>query len=146
VAQLCVGRIHGGLGHVNVIASMIFAGMSGLGGGPTPPARRGGEIQAMTKAGYSTRFSAAITAVSSTIGPIIPPSIPFVIYGSLMNVSVGDLFLAGIIPGLLMGFALMGVIAFVAKRQNLPRMADRPSGREALRVLGAGLPALVMPP
>ena len=145
VAQLCVGRIHGGLGHVNVIASMIFAGMSG-----SAVADAAGlgvvEIQAMTKAGYSTSFSAAITAVSSTIGPIIPPSIPFVIYGSLMNVSVGDLFLAGIIPGLLMGFALMAVIALVAKRQNLPRMAARPSGREALRVLGAGLPALVMPP
>jgi tripartite ATP-independent transporter DctM subunit len=145
VAQLCVGRIHGGLGHVNVIASMIFAGMSG-----SAVADAAGlgvvEIRAMAKAGYSTRFSAAITAVSSTIGPIIPPSIPFVIYGSLTNVSVGDLFLAGIIPGLLMGVALMAVIAFVAKRHNLPRMSGRPSGREALRVLGGALPALIMPP
>ena len=145
VAQLCVGRIHGGLGHVNVIASMIFAGMSG-----SAVADAAGlgvvEIRAMTKAGYTARFSAAVTAVSSTIGPIIPPSIPFVIYGSLTNVSVGDLFLAGIIPGLLMGVALMAIIALVAKRRNLPRMADRPSGREALRVLAGALPALVMPP
>jgi len=144
VAQLCVGRIHGGLGHVNVVASMIFAGMSGS--AVADAAGLGAvEIAAMTKAGYSRRFSAAITAVSSTIGPIIPPSIPFVIYGSLTNVSVGDLFLAGIVPGLLMGFALMAVIALVAKRQNLPRMTERPSGREALRVLLGALPALVMP-
>ena len=145
VAQLCVGRIHGGLGHVNVIGSMIFAGMSG-----SAVADAAGlgvvEIRAMTKAGYTARFSAAITAVSSTIGPIIPPSIPFVIYGSLTNVSVGDLFLAGIVPGVLMGFALMAVIALEAKRRKLPRMAGRPSGREALRVLGGALPALVMPP
>jgi C4-dicarboxylate transporter DctM subunit len=144
VAQLCVGRLHGGLGHVNVIASMIFAGMSG-----SAVADAAGlgvvEIRAMTRAGYSTRFAAAITAVSSTIGPIIPPSIPFVIYGSLMNVSVGDLFLAGIIPGLLMGAALMAVIAVVARRQNLPRLLERPSGREALRLVGSALPALFMP-
>src|SRR5512138_1560623 len=124
VAQLCVGRIHGGLGHVNVIASMIFAGMSG-----SAVADAAGlglvEIAAMTKAGYRRPFSAAITAVSSTIGPIIPPSIPFVIYGSLANVSIGTLFLAGIIPGVLMGASLMAVIAAVAKRQNLPRMDER---------------------
>jgi tripartite ATP-independent transporter DctM subunit len=144
VAQLCVGRIHGGLGHVNVIASMIFAGMSG-----SAVADAAGlglvEIEAMRKAGYQDRFSAAITAVSSTIGPIIPPSIPFVIYGSLTNVSVGDLFLGGIIPGVLMGFALMVVIALEARRKNLPRMTTRPSGREAVRVFFGALPALVMP-
>ncbi|MBI4012020.1 MAG: TRAP transporter large permease [Candidatus Rokubacteria bacterium] len=144
VAQLCVGRIHGGLGHVNVIASMLFAGMSG-----SAVADAAGlgvvEISAMNKAGYSPRFSAAITAVSSTIGPIIPPSIPFVIYGSLANVSVLDLFLAGIVPGLLMGFALMAVITLVARRKNLPRTAGRPSARQALRILVGALPALVMP-
>lgn len=144
VAQLCVGRIHGGLGHVNVIASMIFAGMSG-----SAVADAAGlgvvEIRAMTKAGYATRFAAAITAVSSTIGPIIPPSIPFVIYGSLTNVSVGDLFLAGIIPGLLMGVALMAVVAVVARRRNLPRLTERPSGRAALVILGEALPAMFMP-
>ena len=144
VAQLCVGRIHGGLGHVNVIASMIFAGMSG-----SAVADAAGlglvEIEAMRKAGYHDRFSAAITAVSSTIGPIIPPSIPFVIYGSLTNVSVGDLFLGGIIPGVLMGFALMVVIALEARRKNLPRMTTRPSGRKAVRVFFGALPALIMP-
>lgn len=144
VAQLCVGRIHGGLGHVNVIASMIFAGMSG-----SAVADAAGlgvvEIRAMTKAGYAKRFAAAITAVSSTIGPIIPPSIPFVIYGSLTNVSVGDLFLAGIIPGILMGIALMGVISIVARRRDLPRLTERPTGGEARRLLGGAIPALFMP-
>jgi tripartite ATP-independent transporter DctM subunit len=144
VAQLCVGRIHGGLGHVNIIASMIFAGMSG-----SAVADAAGlgvvEIAAMKRAGYSARFSAAVTAVSSTIGPIIPPSIPFVIYGSLANVSVGDLFLGGVVPGLLMGLALMLVVAVVARRRNLPRITERPSGREALRLLAESAPALFMP-
>jgi tripartite ATP-independent transporter DctM subunit len=144
VAQLCVGRVHGGLGHVNVIASMIFAGMSG-----SAVADAAGlgvvEIRAMTRAGYQKRFAAAITAVSSTIGPIIPPSIPFVIYGSLTNVSVGDLFLAGIIPGLLMGLALMGVVSIVAWRRDLPRMAAHPPLGETLRAIGRSVPALGMP-
>ena len=120
VAQLCVGRIRGGLAHVNVIGSVIFAGMSGS---AVADAAGMGVIEhrAMTKAGYTSRFAATITAVSSTIGPIIPPSIPFVIYGSLANVSVGALFLAGIVPGLLMAASLMGVIALVAKRMDLPR-------------------------
>ena len=145
VAQLWSAASTAGWVTSTCIASMIFAGMSG-----SAVADAAGlgvvEIRAMTKAGYTARFSAAVTAVSSTIGPIIPPSIPFVIYGSLTNVSVGDLFLAGIVPGLLMGVALMAIIALVAKRRNLPRMADRPSGREALRVLAGALPALVMPP
>src|ERR687898_2389277 len=118
VAHLMVGRIHGGLGQVNVLASMLFAGMSGsavadaVGLGKI-------EIEAMRRAGYSTRFADAISAVSSTIGPVIPPSIPFVIYGSLANVSVGALFLAGVVPGVLMGVALMLIVALVAKRKNL---------------------------
>ena len=95
VANLMVGRIRGGLAHVNVIGSMIFAGMSG-----SAVADAAGlgviEIRAMVKEGYTARYSATISAVSATIGPIIPPSIPFVIYGSLANVSVGALFLAGI--------------------------------------------------
>ena len=106
VAKLLVGRVRGGLAYVNVIGSMIFAGMSG-----SAVADAAGlgviEIRAMIKEGYKAKFAATISAVSATIGPIIPPSIPFVIYGSLANVSVGALFLAGIIPGLLMGIGLM---------------------------------------
>ena len=97
VANLLVGRIRGGLAHVNVIGSIIFAGMSG-----SAVADAAGlgviEIRAMVKEGYTARYAATISAVSATIGPIIPPSIPFVIYGSLANVSVGALFLAGIVP------------------------------------------------
>lgn len=145
VAHLIVGRIRGGLGHVNVLASMLFAGMSG-----SAVADAAGlgvvEIKAMKEAGYTARFSATITAVSSTIGPIIPPSIPFVIYGSLANVSVGALFLAGIVPGVLMGLGLMLVIAFVAKRQNLPMGEARPPIGESMKIAGAAAPALAMPP
>mgnify|MGYP001029168491 CR=1 FL=1 len=145
VAQLIVGRIRGGLGHVNVLASMLFSGMSG-----SAVADAAGlgvvEIKAMKEAGYSARFSATVTAVSSTIGPIIPPSIPFVIYGSLANVSVGALFLAGIVPGLLMGLGLMLVVALVAKRQSLPMGDPRPPFPDAMKIIGTAAPALALPP
>jgi tripartite ATP-independent transporter DctM subunit len=143
-AQLFVGRIRGGLGHVNVIASMLFSGMSG-----SAVADAAGlgivEVKAMREAGYTPRFAATITAVSSTIGPIIPPSIPLVIYGSLANVSIGALFLAGIVPGILMGLALMAMIALVARRRQLPVLEQRPRGAEARRVFLGALPALLMP-
>jgi tripartite ATP-independent transporter DctM subunit len=144
VAHLMVGRIHGGLGQVNVVASMLFAGMSGsavadaVGLGKI-------EIEAMRRAGYSTRFAAAISAVSSTIGPVIPPSIPFVIYGSLANVSVGALFLAGVLPGVLMGVAMMIAIAIVARTRDLPLSEGRPPLRVAAAMLVDALPALIMP-
>jgi tripartite ATP-independent transporter DctM subunit len=116
-AKALVGHIPGALGHANVLASMIFAGMSGsavadsAGLGPI-------EIKAMVDDGYDPDFSAAITAASSTIGPIIPPSIPFIIYGAMGNVSVGALFLGGAIPGILMGLALMVVVYFISRRRN----------------------------
>ena len=145
VAKLLVGKVRGGLAHVNVIASMIFAGMSG-----SAVADAAGlgviEIRAMVNDGYTPRYSATITAVSSTIGPIIPPSIPFVIYGSLANVSVGALFLAGLVPGLLVGLGLMAAIAVAARRRNLPRSAGMPSRREALQTLLRAAPALALPP
>ena len=143
-AHLFVGRVRGGLAHVNVIGSMLFAGMSGsavadaMGLGTV-------EIAAMKKAGYSARYAAAITCASSTIGPIIPPSIPFVIYGSLAEVSVGALFLGGIAPGLLMGVGMMVAIAIRARRLDLPRSASWPHWREALRVAGDALPAMLTP-
>jgi tripartite ATP-independent transporter DctM subunit len=145
VAQLCVGRIRGGLAHVNVVGSVIFAGMSGS---AVADAAGMGVIEhrAMTKAGYSGRFAATITAVSSTIGPIIPPSIPFVIYGSLANVSVGALFLAGIVPGLLMAVALMALIAVSAKHMNLPRGDALPPLPVAAKTVAKAGPALLLPP
>ena len=143
-ALLFVGRIRGGLGHVNVIASVLFSGMSG-----SAVADAAGlgvvEVKAMREAGYSGRFSATITAVSSTIGPIIPPSIPLVIYGSLANVSVGALFIAGIVPGLLMAVSMMVVIALVAKRKNLPVLERSSDDPPASRVFQQASPALLMP-
>ena len=124
-ARAMVGHIWGGLGQVNVLASMIFSGMSGA--AVADAAGLGMiEMKAMKDNGYEWRFSAAITAASSTIGPVIPPSIPLVIYGFLTEVSVGRLFLAGVIPGALMGLALMVAVYFVSKRRNYPRDARAP--------------------
>ena len=124
-ATALVGHFKGGLGHVNVVSSMIFSGMSGA---AVADAAGLGlvEMNAMTKAGYDRDFSAAITAASSTIGPVVPPSIPFVIYGSITGESVGRLFLAGCIPGVMMGLAMMIAVYFVSKRRNYPQ-EDRAS-------------------
>jgi C4-dicarboxylate transporter DctM subunit len=119
-ARALVGPIRGGLGHVNVVASMIFSGMSGA---AVADAAGLGlvEMKAMTENGYDKEFSAAITAASSTIGPVIPPSIAFVIYGSITGVSIIKLFMAGFVPGLLMGVALMIAVYFVAKKRGYPK-------------------------
>src|SRR3982751_6499352 len=116
-ALALVGWMKGGLGHVNVVGSMIFAGMSG-----TAIADAAGlgtiEIKAMTDHGYSKEFSVGVTAASATLGPIIPPSLPFVIYAMMANVSVGALFLAGIIPGALMAVLMMATVAYFAHKNN----------------------------
>jgi tripartite ATP-independent transporter DctM subunit len=119
-ANCLVGHIKGGLGHANVVASMIFAGMSGA--AVADAAGLGTiEIKAMKEGGYDVDFAAAITAASSTIGPIIPPSLPMIIYGVLANTSVGGLFVGGIIPGFLMGSALMVYVYFFARNRKYPR-------------------------
>jgi tripartite ATP-independent transporter DctM subunit len=119
-ANCLVGHVRGGLGHANVVASMIFAGMSGA--AVADAAGLGTiEIKAMKEGGYDVDFAAAITAASSTIGPIIPPSLPMIIYGVLANTSVGGLFVGGIIPGFLMGSALMVYVYFFARNRNYPR-------------------------
>src|SRR3954463_12430085 len=116
-AVALAGWMRGGLAHVNIIGSVIFAGMSG-----TAIADAAGlgtiEIKAMKDHGYSTEFSVGVTAASSTLGPIIPPSLPFVIYGMMANVSVGALFLAGIIPGLLMTLLMMATVAYFAHKNG----------------------------
>jgi tripartite ATP-independent transporter DctM subunit len=129
-ATACIGWLRGGLGHVNIIASVLFAGMSGA-----AVADAGGlgtiEIKAMRDAGYDDDFAVAVTAASSTIGPIIPPSLPMVVYGVMASASVGQLFTAGFIPGILMALALMLMVAWYAKRRNYPR--DK---RFSIRLLG----------
>lgn len=119
-ANACVGHVRGGLGQVNVLASLFFSGMSGA--AVADAAGLGQvELKAMADKGYDPDFSAAITAASSTIGPVFPPSIPFVLYSSITGVSVAQLFLAGIIPGLLMALALMGAVWIMAWRHKMPR-------------------------
>ncbi|TMG88472.1 MAG: TRAP transporter large permease, partial [Betaproteobacteria bacterium] len=112
-----VGWLKGGLGHVNIIGSVIFAGMSG-----TAIADAAGlgtiEIKAMRDHGYDLGFSVGVTAASATLGPIIPPSLPFVIYGMMANVSVGQLFLAGIVPGLVMAVLMMLTVAYYAHKYH----------------------------
>jgi len=142
-AQCLVGHIKGGLGHVTVLGSMIFAGATGaalaeaMGLGTV-------EIAAMAKAGYSRRFAAAITGAASTIGPVIPPSIPFVIYGSITGVSVGRLFLGGFVPGVLMGLALMVTVYIIASRRGYPR--ERRASLSDLLTSGVrALPAMLTP-
>jgi len=119
-ANVMVGHLRGGLGHVNIIASIIFAGMTGT--AVSDAAGLGTiEIKAMIDAGYDAEFSCAITGASSTIGPIIPPSVPLVIYGILASVSIGRLLVAGIIPGLLIGGALMIMVSVYAVKRNYPQ-------------------------
>jgi len=129
-ANVMVGHLRGGLAYVNIVASIIFAGMTG-----TAVSDAAGlgvvEIKAMTDAGYDKEFSCAITGASSTIGPIIPPSVPLVVYGILASVSIGRLLVAGIIPGLLIAGALMVMVSIYAKRRNYPR-EKRASFREFL--------------
>ncbi len=119
-ANSVVGHFHGGLGHANVLASMIFSGMSGSAIGDIV-ALGPLEMKAMTDAGFPRKFSAGITAASSLIGPIIPPSIPMVFWGVLANVSVGSLFIGGIIPGVLMGLSLMVWVYAISKKHQYPR-------------------------
>ena len=117
-ASACVGHIRGSLGHVNIVASVIFSGMSG--DAQADAAGLGAvEVREMKKRGFTAEFSAAITAVSSIIGPIIPPSGIMIIYAVLANVSVPDLFLAGIVPGVLMSLFLMLFVYWLAKTDRI---------------------------
>lgn len=142
-ANLLVGRLRGGLAHVNIVASVIFSGMSGSAlADAAGPGKL--EVDMMVKAGYSPGFSAALSTTSAIIGPIIPPSIPMVIYGVVSNTSIGYLFIAGIIPGLLLGLAQMAVVAAIAKRRNFP-VEPVPTRSEAVKTTLGALPALFLP-
>ncbi len=139
-----VGRFRGGMGHVNVVASLIFSGMSGS---AVADAAGIGKIiiDMMVKSGKYTRgYAAAITAATATIGPIIPPSIPMVIYALVSGASIADLFLGGIIPGLLMGLVLMGMNTLISHRRNFGAEEPVPL-RQLPRLTVQATPALLMP-
>src|SRR5882724_5271954 len=144
LAHALMGRFRGGLAHVNVLASVIFSGMSGsaiadaVGPGIV-------EIEMMCKENrYSRPFAVAVSAASATIGPIIPPSIPMVLYALVSGASVGALFLGGVVPGLLMAAAMMLVIIWIARRRNFPMEAPVP-WREIPRIFLRTLLPLLMP-
>jgi len=146
-ARYLVGSITGGLAHTVVLTNMIMAGMSGS--GVADAAGTGAVlVPAMRKVGYSVPFSAAIVGAASTIGPIIPPSIPFVVYGSMADVSVGRLFLAGATPGVVMGLILMVFAYSIARHRHYPRerrVGWRELGAATIRSLPPmGMPAIIM--
>ena len=141
--NILVGWLRGGLAYINVVVSMFFAGITGAAVADTS-AVGSILIPAMKKEGYDINFAAAVTATSSTIGPIIPPSIPFIIYGVLAEVSIASLFLAGFIPGVLLGLAQMGVVGYYARKRQYPK-GSLPSLRKSIKVsLNAAL-VLMLP-
>ena len=147
-ADALVGRLKGGLAHVNVIASAFFAGISGS--AISDVAGLGSiEIKAMTQAGYPKPFATALTVASSLIGPIIPPSIIMVLYGSIMQVSIAAMFLGGILPGIIMISILMTYITIIADKRGFPRRVEKLKPSEILRsgrnaVLALFLPVIIL--
>ena len=143
-AEELVGPIPGGLGHVSVVASMIFSGMSG-----SAVADAAGlgiiEYKAMSERGYKKTFAAGITGASATIGPIIPPSIPLIVYGVLANVSIGALFVAGIVPGILMGLSLMGMVLVLSLRSDQAVPVNQYSFSRLVHSFIRAIPAVLAP-
>jgi len=142
-AKVIVGPLKGGLGHVNIVASIIFAGMSGseiadVAGLGTV------EIKAMKDAGYDGPFACAVTCASATIGPIIPPSIPMVIYSMLSGASVGYLFLGGIIPGLILGATEMILVLILSIKRNYPSGKWVPF-KEFIKITAESFPVILAP-
>ena len=142
-ARLLMGHINGGLGLATILASAIFAAISGS-AVATAVAIGMVMIPAMKEARYDEEVGAGVTAVAACMGPIIPPSIPFILYGVIANVSIGALFLGGVIPGLLLGAGLMTYMYFVAKKRHYP-LEKKASFKEILQGAWVALPALFMP-
>ncbi len=142
-SQAIIGHIRGGLSLVAVMVNMIMAGVSGS---AVADASATGTIliPAMKKDGYDVDYAAALIAAASTIGPIIPPSIPMIVFAVISNASVGRLFLSGAIPGVLMGLALMGLCYYYARKYNYPKLR-RPTMKEFLRTVQDAILAVIMP-
>lgn len=142
-ARLLLGHVRGGLGHATILACAIFAAISGA-AVATAVAIGMVMIPAMKKAGYEEDVAAALTCTAACMGPVIPPSIPFIIYGVTANVSIGALFIGGVFPGLLLGAALMVYMYFLAVRRKYPLDAKAPL-KDVLIAAGKAVPALFMP-
>ena len=138
-----VGHLRGGLAYSNVLVSMIFAGISGSSQADTAGVGKI-FIPAMEKQGYDKGTSVGVTAASSTLGSIIPPSITMVVYAGIANVSTGALFMSGLVPGILLGLAMMAVVKYYSKRKNFPK-CDRVPFKEVCRRTFQSLPALLTP-
>lgn len=143
-SQTLIGHVRGGLAHVNILSSILFAGLSGSAVADTS-ALGSMLIPAMEKNGYSRQFAAAVTAASSVIGPIIPPSGIMIIYAFIMGVSPAALFAAGIVPGLMVGGGLMAVTYYLAKKHDFPVASQRASAGEVARAAGASFWPLLTP-
>ncbi|MTI60435.1 MAG: TRAP transporter large permease [Firmicutes bacterium] len=143
-ADVIIGKVYGGLAQVNILASIIFAGLTGSGVADTS-AVGSILIPAMEEQGFKRDYSAAVTAASSVIGPIIPPSVLMVIYANVVGISVGELFAGGIVPGVLVGIGLMVLCFFYAKKYDHPRRTESISVKHALSVTKDGILALIMP-
>lgn len=143
-SKILVGRIRGGLGHVNIVASMFFAGISGSAVADTS-ALGSILIPAMRKEGYSLPYSAAVTVSSSIIGPIIPPSIPMVVLALISNLSVGALFLGGALPGIFIGLGLMGVNYVISRRRNYPKTIEPLTFKIFFKTFLSAIIPLLMP-
>lgn len=141
LSRALVGSFRGGLAYINIVASMFFAGITGSAASDTSSI---GAIliPAMIEKGYEKDFSVAVTATSSTIGVMIPPSIPMVVFGVVSGVSIGKLFLGGFIPGILVGFALMSVTFILARKRNYP-IEGKMSLKETLWTIIRSMPALL---
>lgn len=147
-STLIIGRMRASLAQVNILASMFFGGITGSAVADTSSIG-GMLIPAMVEEGYDPDFSVAVTASSSVIGPIIPPSIVMVVYGATVNTSIGAMFMGGIIPGILVGLGLMAVVACMSRTHNFPRRTEKFSRQEALEIsLGAifplGMPLIIL--
>jgi len=138
------GRLRGGLAQVNIITSILFGGISGSAAADTA-ALGSIFIPSMTKEGYDKDFATAVTVASSMIAPIIPPSIIMVVYGAIMGVSIAGLFAAGIIPGLMIGFALMILTRFISKKRNYPKSEEKLTLKRLVRTTKRASLALVLP-
>ena len=143
VCSASVGHVRGGLAHANILVSMIFAGISGSSQADTAGVGKI-LIPAMEKQGYDKQTAVGVTAASSTLGSIIPPSITMVVFAGIANVGTGALFMTGLIPGIMLGLAMMGVVVFYSKKKNFPK-GERIPTREILRQVWSSFPALMTP-